>query len=151
MSNRHRGLPPVGSKKVPDHGNTRQIVSTQAPRGLLLRNAAGAAGCVSPKRWTRPHSQETRLTTMPAWISDLEMPRRTPTTEPTPPRYEDALAELERLVQRMEDGQLPLDQLLDSYRRGAELLELCRSRLAAVEEQVKVLEDGQLKPWVMGT
>jgi exodeoxyribonuclease VII small subunit len=88
---------------------------------------------------------------MPAWISDLEMPRRTPTIEPTPPRYEDALAELERLVQRMEDGQLPLDQLLESYRRGAELLELCRARLAAVEEQVKVLEDGQLKPWVMGT
>ena len=79
------------------------------------------------------------------------MPRHALTAEPAPPRYEDALAELERLVQRMEDGQLPLDQLLDSYRRGAELLALCRSRLAAVEEQVKVLEDGQLKPWVAGT
>ena len=82
------------------------------------------------------------------------MPRNTPTTpsaaEPVPPRYEDALAELEGLVQRMEDGQLPLDQLLDNYRRGAALLELCRSRLAAIEQQVKVLEDGQLKPWVAG-
>jgi exodeoxyribonuclease VII small subunit len=66
-------------------------------------------------------------------------------------RYEDALAELERLVQRMEDGQLPLDQLLDNYRRGAELLDACRSRLSAIEQQVKVLEDGQLKPWVNGT
>jgi exodeoxyribonuclease VII small subunit len=65
-----------------------------------------------------------------------------------PPSYEEALAELERLVQRMENGQLPLDQMLDGYRRGAELLELCRARLAAVEDQVKVLEDGQLKPWV---
>lgn len=63
------------------------------------------------------------------------------------PSYEDALAELERLVQRMEDGQMPLDQMLDSYKRGAELLELCRSRLARVEEQVKLLEDGQLKSW----
>jgi exodeoxyribonuclease VII small subunit len=70
-----------------------------------------------------------------------------PIAEPTPPSYEDALGELERLVQRMEDGQMPLDQMLANYRRGAELLELCRSRLAAVEEQVKVLEDGQLKPW----
>ena len=79
------------------------------------------------------------------------MPRNTtPATATPPPRYEDALAELERLVQRMEDGQLPLDQLLDNYRRGAELLELCRSRLAAIEQQVKVLEDGQLKPWVAG-
>ena len=50
----------------------------------------------------------------------------------------------------MEGGQLPLDQLLDSYQRGAELLEFCRARLEAVEEQVKVLEDGQLKPWISG-
>jgi exodeoxyribonuclease VII small subunit len=63
------------------------------------------------------------------------------------PSYEEAVAELERLVQRMEDGQLPLDQLLDAYKRGAELLECCRTRLAAVEEQVKVLDNGQLKPW----
>jgi exodeoxyribonuclease VII small subunit len=80
----------------------------------------------------------------------MAMPRHAPPAAPTPPSYEDALAELERLVQRMEDGQLPLDQLLDSYRRGAELLETCRARLAAIEEQVKVLEDGQLKPWMPG-
>jgi exodeoxyribonuclease VII small subunit len=80
------------------------------------------------------------------------MPRTaSPATAAAPAlRYEDALAELERLVQRMEDGQLPLDQLLDNYRRGAELLEACRSRLTAIEQQVKVLEDGQLKPWVSG-
>jgi exodeoxyribonuclease VII small subunit len=76
------------------------------------------------------------------------MPRHTSATAAAPPpTYEEALAELERLVQRMEDGQMPLDQLLVGYKRGAELLELCRSRLAAVEEQVKVLEDGQLKTW----
>jgi exodeoxyribonuclease VII small subunit len=62
-------------------------------------------------------------------------------------RYEDALAELERLVAAMEGSQMPLDGLLDSYRRGAQLLDFCRSRLKAVEDQVKVLEDGQLKPW----
>lgn len=74
------------------------------------------------------------------------MPRSTarPADAPT---YEQALAELEQLVQAMEAGQMPLDRLLDSYRRGAELLTLCRDRLQAVEEQVKVLEEGQLKPW----
>jgi exodeoxyribonuclease VII small subunit len=61
--------------------------------------------------------------------------------------YEDALSELEALVASMEGGQLPLDRLLDGYRRGADLLNFCRGRLAAVEEQVKVLEDGQLKSW----
>ena len=64
-----------------------------------------------------------------------------------PKRYEDALAELERLVQAMDSGQMPLDKLLESYRRGAELLNYCRGRLKAVEDQVKVLEDGQLKDW----
>jgi exodeoxyribonuclease VII small subunit len=88
---------------------------------------------------------------MPPWFSPAEMPRQSAAVAaPEPPRYEDALAELERLVQRMEDGQLPLDQLLDNYRRGAELLELCRSRLQSIEQQVKVLEEGQLKPWVAG-
>jgi exodeoxyribonuclease VII small subunit len=74
------------------------------------------------------------------------MRRAAPETS-APKSYEDALAELERLVQAMEDAQLPLDRLLDSYKRGAELLAFCRDRLQAVEEQVKVLEDGQLKPW----
>jgi exodeoxyribonuclease VII small subunit len=69
----------------------------------------------------------------------------TAAAEPT--SYEEALAELDGLVQRMEAGQMPLDQLLVSYQRSAELLEFCKVRLAAVEQQVKVLEEGQLKPW----
>lgn len=71
-------------------------------------------------------------------------------TPETPQHYEDALSELERLVQAMESAQLPLDQLLSSYQRGAELLTFCRARLEAVEQQVKVLEDGQLKAWEGG-
>jgi exodeoxyribonuclease VII small subunit len=74
------------------------------------------------------------------------MPRSSPAA-PESATYEQALAELERLVQAMEGGQMPLDQLLSSYQRGAELLQLCRTRLQAVEDQVKLLEDGQLKPW----
>ena len=70
-----------------------------------------------------------------------------PVAVTAPPTYEDALSELEGLVAAMEGGQLPLDKLLENYRRGAELLNFCRSRLEAVEQQVKVLEDGQLKPW----
>ena len=66
---------------------------------------------------------------------------------PAAASYEDALAELERLVAAMEGGQMPLERLLESFQRGAELLGFCRSRLDAVEQQVKVLEDGQLKPW----
>ena len=64
-----------------------------------------------------------------------------------PATYEEALAELEQLVAQMEAGALPLEQLLSSYQRGAALLQFCRDRLQAVEEQVKLLEDGQVKPW----
>lgn len=70
-----------------------------------------------------------------------------PTTESAEPSYEQALDELERLVAAMEGQQLPLDQLLRSYQRGAELLGLCRSRLEAVEQQVRVLDAGELKAW----
>jgi exodeoxyribonuclease VII small subunit len=47
----------------------------------------------------------------------------------------------------MESGQLPLDQLLSGYARGAELLAYCRAQLDAVEQQIKVLDNGVLKPW----
>ena len=69
------------------------------------------------------------------------------TAAAVPASYEEAVTELDRLVAAMEAGQLPLDRLLENYQRGAELLSFCRDRLEAVEEQVKVLEDGQLKPW----
>jgi exodeoxyribonuclease VII small subunit len=66
---------------------------------------------------------------------------------PPPQRYEDAMAELEQWVAAMENGQLPLDQLLHAYQRGAELLGFCRQQLQAVEQQVKVLDEGALKAW----
>ncbi len=68
-------------------------------------------------------------------------------TPPSPETYEAALEELEQLIGRIENGQLPLEQLLAGYERGAELLAFCRVRLEAVENQIKVLDEGTLKPW----
>ena len=64
-----------------------------------------------------------------------------------PASYEAALEELEQLVARIESGQLPLDQMLAGYQRGATLLAFCRQRLDAVQDQIKVLDEGQLQPW----
>lgn len=75
------------------------------------------------------------------------MPRAVTPAPTEPASYEAALAELDQLVRQMEGGQMPLDQLLDGYRRGAQLLAFCKARLQVVEDQVKVLEDGQLKDW----
>lgn len=66
---------------------------------------------------------------------------------PVPVTYEAALEELEKLVRQLEGGQMPLDQLLTGYQRGAFLLKFCRDKLEAVEQQVKVLDAGELKPW----
>lgn len=64
-----------------------------------------------------------------------------------PQSYEAAVAELETLVSRLESGQMPLSELLSGYQRGAVLLAYCRDQLQAVESQIQVLENGQLKPW----
>ena len=64
-----------------------------------------------------------------------------------PATYEAALQELEQLVARLESGQMPLDELLAGYQRGAALLSFCKDKLQAVEDQIKVLDGGQLKTW----
>ena len=68
-------------------------------------------------------------------------------TADLPESYEAALLELEQLGAQLESAQLPLDQLLTGYQRGAALLAFCQQRLQAVEEQIQVLDEGVLKPW----
>ena len=65
------------------------------------------------------------------------MPRKS--APPTPACYADAVQQLEALVARLEAGQLPLEELLGEYQRGAALLAYCRDRLQAVQQQVQEL------------
>jgi exodeoxyribonuclease VII small subunit len=60
--------------------------------------------------------------------------------------FEQALEELDQLVRRMESGQLGLDDSIAAYQRGAQLARYCQARLAAAEEQIKVLDGDLLKP-----
>lgn len=55
------------------------------------------------------------------------------------------MAELEEIVADMEAGRLSLEDSLAAYKRGAELLTFCRSRLEDAQQQVRVLEEGVLK------
>ncbi len=65
--------------------------------------------------------------------------------EPNPATFEDALAELETIVAKMESGELTLEQSLSAYKRGAALLQYCQSALNEAQQQVKILEAGVLK------
>ena len=60
--------------------------------------------------------------------------------------FEQALAELEKIVTRMESGELSLEQALATHKRGLELARFCQQRLEAAREQVRVLEGEVLKP-----
>lgn len=54
--------------------------------------------------------------------------------------FESAVAELETIVQDMENGQLPLDQALSAYQRGTSLLRHCQTLLTKAEQTIRVLE-----------
>ncbi len=60
-------------------------------------------------------------------------------------KFEAALAELEQIVQNMEGGRLPLEESLEAYRRGSELLKHCQQQLGDAERKIQILENGTLR------
>jgi len=67
-------------------------------------------------------------------------------SKPSELDFEKALAELEKIVARMESGELSLEQSLATHKRGLELARFCQQKLEAAQQQVKVLEGEVLKP-----
>lgn len=67
------------------------------------------------------------------------------------PNFEESLAELEQLVERMEQGNLPLDESLKLFERGIQLTRGCQKSLQEAEQKVRILmeENGEptLKPF----
>ena len=60
-------------------------------------------------------------------------------------KFETALTELETIVQSMENGKLELEASIAAYRRGMALMKYCQQQLADAEQQVRILEAGELK------
>ena len=60
-------------------------------------------------------------------------------TEPAEQTFEQAQAELEAIVERLERGQVPLDEALKMWERGEALYALCRAKLDAAEGRVEEL------------
>lgn len=74
------------------------------------------------------------------------MPKKSASQQPSA-SFEEAMAELEQLVAKMESGELPLEASVAAYQRGSELVKYCAAQLERVERQVKVLEGEMLKPF----
>ena len=64
------------------------------------------------------------------------------TSKQDEPRFEDTFAELEALVHRLEEGELPLEDSLLAFERGMVLVRALSERLTAIEQRVEVLVRG---------
>ncbi|MCC7417352.1 MAG: exodeoxyribonuclease VII small subunit [Acidobacteria bacterium] len=61
--------------------------------------------------------------------------------------FEAAIAELEGVVRKLEEGDLPLEQSLALYERGVQLSRFCHARLEDAERRIELLtERGRLEP-----
>ena len=59
--------------------------------------------------------------------------------DPKAPEFEQALAELESIVERLERGDLPLDEALKTFERGVALTRHCQAALKAAQQKVEIL------------
>jgi exodeoxyribonuclease VII small subunit len=66
-------------------------------------------------------------------------PAAASTGEEAPVDFEASLAELEALVERLEQGDLPLDDALKSFERGVALTRQCQGALKAAQQKVEIL------------
>lgn len=70
------------------------------------------------------------------------MPKKPATTEPSPVAdFENALTQLEALVERMEGDELSLEESLGAYERGVGLYRRCQQALEDAELRVRLLSD----------
>ena len=67
--------------------------------------------------------------------------QKKPITDPADVSFEIAVAELEKIVNQMESGNLALDESLNAYKRGAGLLQICQQSLNLAQQQVQILND----------
>jgi exodeoxyribonuclease VII small subunit len=68
-------------------------------------------------------------------------------SDPSIKDFEAAIAELETVVRKLEEGDLPLEQSLALYERGVQLSRYCHARLEEAERRIDILTDrGDLRP-----
>jgi exodeoxyribonuclease VII small subunit len=56
--------------------------------------------------------------------------------------FEEALAELEKIVRRLEEGKVKLEEAIDAYQRGAALKRHCEAKLAEAQARIEKITIG---------
>ena len=62
--------------------------------------------------------------------------------------FEQAMKRLEAIVEQMESGQLPLEDLIVRYEEGMNLVKVCQDRLASAEQKIEIIARNNGKPVV---
>lgn len=58
------------------------------------------------------------------------------------PTYNEAIDEIEEILQKIESGELDVDELTDKVKRVAYLLETCKKKLKTTESEIQKVIDG---------
>ncbi|WP_163526328.1 exodeoxyribonuclease VII small subunit [Halobacillus ihumii] len=63
--------------------------------------------------------------------------------------FEQAMEQLEKLVEKLEEGDVPLEQAIQYYQEGMKLSKLCNGKLNLVEDQMQQIlnEHGEFEPY----
>lgn len=60
------------------------------------------------------------------------------------PNYEEAVSQLEEIVQKMESGELDIDMMSTELKNAQQLIKLCKDKLTKTDEEIKkILESGK--------
>ena len=65
--------------------------------------------------------------------------------------FEEAMEQLEHIVELLEEGDVPLEEAINIYKRGIDLSKICNGKLQSAQEQLVQIvdENGELKPFLV--
>ena len=102
------------------------------------------SGPFSPVTQRRPHDFLVGITNSkrPVIIPQEDMAEKKKAKKGSAGTFEEAMGELEAMVEAMENDQLPLEELVAHYEKGAGLLRHCEKVLTAAKERIELIEVG---------
>lgn len=62
-------------------------------------------------------------------------------------RFEDALDKLEKIVEQLEQGEVPLEEALESFTEGVQLVRFCHKKLEEADKKIELLVKEQGEDW----